>query len=40
MPEDEQPTQQTKPAKGKPIPIPVPDKESVMALLKKMAGKP
>ena len=35
-----EPTQQTKPAKGKPIAIPVPEKADVMAFLEKTAKTP
>ncbi len=37
---DQQPTQQTKPAKGKPIEIPVPKEADVMAFLEKTARLP
>lgn len=34
---DEEPTQETQPAKGKPVTIPVPEKDDVMAALRKVA---
>jgi hypothetical protein len=38
--QDAEPTQQTKPAKGKPIEIPVPKKRDVMDFLEKAAKLP
>lgn len=42
MPDDhgQEPTQQTKPAKGKPVEIPVPKKDDVMSFLEKAAKTP
>lgn len=37
MTEPQEPTQETQPAKGKPVTIPVPDKADVMAALRKVA---
>jgi hypothetical protein len=40
MSDDEEPTQETRPAKGKPRTIPVPQKGDVMDALRKVAKAP
>lgn len=37
MTESDEATQETQPAKGKPVQIPVPEKDEVMAALRKVA---